>query len=102
MKKIGFITSRKIPAQNEFRIHHEYGGTHHAWPAHKSVLDYSQKIINGIAAKLLYARVDLVETAKGPILIELELTDPSLFLSMDNLAPKKFAEVIAHELKGIK
>jgi glutathione synthase/RimK-type ligase-like ATP-grasp enzyme len=30
--------------------------------------------------KLLYARVDLLPTARGPVIIEIELTEPSLYL----------------------
>jgi hypothetical protein len=30
-----------------------------------------------------YARVDLLPTAEGPVLLELELTEPSLFLECD-------------------
>ena len=33
---------------------------------------------------LLYARVDLVPTPDGPVLMELELTEPSLFLAHDD------------------
>lgn len=45
---------------------------------------------------LLYARVDLVPGADGaPILMELELTEPSLFLASAAGAAERFADVIA-------
>ena len=48
------------------------------------------------AGPLLYARVDLVEDAeRGPVVLELELTEPSLFLRLDPAAPRRFAEAIA-------
>ncbi|PJI94515.1 ATP-grasp domain-containing protein [Luteimicrobium subarcticum] len=48
------------------------------------------------AAKPLYARVDLVPGQDGePKLIELELTEPSLFLARDADAVEKFADAIA-------
>ena len=46
-------------------------------------------------ADLLYARVDLLPTPAGPLLIELELTEPSLFLSYDAKAADRLAEAIA-------
>lgn len=50
----------------------------------------------GGAEALLYARVDLVPNAAGnPLLIELELTEPTLFLAQWPEAAEKFAEVIA-------
>ena len=43
---------------------------------------------------LLYARVDLLPTPAGPVLIELELTEPSLFLGYDDAAADRFADAI--------
>lgn len=49
--------------------------------------------------RLLYARVDLIPGADGaPLLVELELTEPSLFLGYDGSAPVRFAEAIAMRL----
>jgi hypothetical protein len=49
--------------------------------------------------RLLYARVDLIPGADGtPVLVELELTEPSLFLAYDAGAPERFAEAIAMRL----
>jgi len=44
---------------------------------------------------LLYARVDLVPGPEGPMLMELELVEPSLFLETDLAAPARAAEAIA-------
>jgi hypothetical protein len=47
-------------------------------------------------AQLLYARVDLIPGADGtPIVLELELTEPSLFLEHDPGAAERFAAAIA-------
>ena len=40
---------------------------------------------------IAYARVDLLPTPAGPVLLELELTEPSLFLAMDPEAPARAA-----------
>jgi hypothetical protein len=51
--------------------------------------------VPGEAAKLLYARVDLVPGPDGsPVLLELELTEPSLFLGHDAAAARRLAEAI--------
>lgn len=48
---------------------------------------------------LLYARVDLLPGPGGmPILLELELTEPSLFLGTADGAPERFAAAIAARL----
>jgi glutathione synthase/RimK-type ligase-like ATP-grasp enzyme len=54
----------------------------------------------GVAA-LAYARVDLVEDAGGaPILLELELTEPSLFFQGDAGRLSQFATAIRRRLPG--
>jgi glutathione synthase/RimK-type ligase-like ATP-grasp enzyme len=48
---------------------------------------------------LLYARVDLIPGADGaPLLLELELTEPSLFLATAEGAPGRLAEIIRQRL----
>ncbi|MFY1637749.1 ATP-grasp domain-containing protein [Solwaraspora sp. WMMB335] len=49
------------------------------------------------AGDLLYARVDLIPGPDGePLLVELELTEPSLFLAHAPGAAARFADAIAH------
>lgn len=48
-----------------------------------------------LGADLLYARVDLLPTSDGPVLIELELVEPSLFLGYDDEAVHRLAAAIA-------
>lgn len=52
------------------------------------------------ASALTYARVDLLPSAEGrPLLLELELSEPSLFLAYDEGAPARFAEAIVAALE---
>jgi hypothetical protein len=43
----------------------------------------------------LYARVDLLPTRTGPVVVELELTEPSLFLGHAEGAARRFAAAVA-------
>ena len=45
--------------------------------------------------ELLYARVDLVPGHDGPLVLEVELTEPSLFLLYDDGAVERLAEAVA-------
>jgi hypothetical protein len=46
----------------------------------------------------VYARVDLLPTPNGPVVVELELVEPSLFLSFADGAAERFAAAIAARL----
>jgi hypothetical protein len=87
---------RKVPALTE-------GGhgdaaealpvSHDLWAAALRVLDAEPG-----ARHLLYARVDLVRDGDALRLMELELIEPSLFLTMHEGAIDAFADAIAVEL----
>lgn len=50
---------------------------------------------------LVYARVDLLPSATGPQLLELELTEPSVFLPYGEGAAARFADVLAQRLRKL-
>ena len=55
----------------------------------------ARAVIRLAAPDLLYARVDLVRDDSGkPLVIELELVEPSLFLGMHPEAPERFASAL--------
>jgi hypothetical protein len=66
-------------------------------------LEVARRVLDAVpggADRLLYARIDLIPGADGaPLLVELELTEPSLFLAYDDEAPARFAEAIATLLR---
>jgi glutathione synthase/RimK-type ligase-like ATP-grasp enzyme len=49
-------------------------------------------------AALLYARIDLLPTHEGPVVLEVELTEPSLFLGYEEDAAERLAAAIARRL----
>jgi glutathione synthase/RimK-type ligase-like ATP-grasp enzyme len=59
-------------------------------------VEAATKAMAAVAGRQLYGRVDLVrDDAGAPVVIELELIEPSLFLAMHPPAAKAFAEAIA-------
>ena len=54
-------------------------------------LELAQRILADLPG-LAYARVDLLPSADGPVVLELELTEPSLFLALDPRAPSRAAD----------
>jgi glutathione synthase/RimK-type ligase-like ATP-grasp enzyme len=51
------------------------------------------ELIVGALPAAAYARVDLLPTDDGPVLLELEVVEPSLFLHLDAAAPARAAAV---------
>ncbi|QKV79656.1 RimK family alpha-L-glutamate ligase [Amycolatopsis sp. Hca4] len=66
----------------------------------EDVLDAASALLGILRAELLYARVDLVRGVDGkPLLLELELTEPSLgFRQADPEAPVRFASAVRQQL----
>jgi hypothetical protein len=58
-------------------------------------VEFAQRVLNDLGyQRLLYARVDLVGYEGGWAVMELELVEPSLFLSYDETAAVKLAQAI--------
>jgi hypothetical protein len=64
--------------------------------AELAVADRALSLVPGGPHRLLYARVDLIPDDDGePLLVELELAEPSLYLAYANGAADRFAALIA-------
>ena len=67
-----------------------------ASPREREVAERALAAVPGGPDRLLYARVDLIPDDNGdPVLLELELTEPSMFLGYATGAPERFAAAIA-------
>lgn len=53
----------------------------------------------GLDEPLLYARIDLLPSPDGPVLVELELVEPSLFLGYADGAADRLADAISARLR---
>ena len=71
--------------------------SHEPTPAERAL---GEAAISAVAAPLAYARADMVSTAAGPRLMELELIEPQLFLDFDVAAPGRFADVLVAVLES--
>jgi hypothetical protein len=74
--------------------------------ASRAELDTAEAALAAIPAELasdvLYARIDLIPDGDGrPVLLELELTEPSLFLAHDGRAASSFAAAIGTHLDRV-
>jgi len=91
---------RKRPSRGDFRVQTEFGGTVEPGPAPPSLVGDAGRVIAAIDSPWLYARVDGVESEGTLRLMELELIEPSLFLSSAVQATRRLASAIARIAQG--
>lgn len=88
----------KLPTAGEFRVQEQFGGTnvpHTPSAAELAVADAALAVVPGGAESLSYARVDLVGPPAHPVVMELELIEPELFLHRAPGSAGRFARVLA-------
>lgn len=84
---------RKVPAQGDFRVQEEHGARIDPAVPGPELRAAAEGALGRVSPAPLYARADFVRGADGRwLLMELELIEPSLYLRMDEAAPRRFAE----------
>ncbi|MGH8251282.1 MAG: ATP-grasp domain-containing protein [Steroidobacteraceae bacterium] len=81
----------KVPKSGDFRVQEEHGADIRAIRVEPELRAAGDAAIAAIGRQLLYARADLVRSAHGFRVMELELVEPALYLRMDVGAPERFA-----------
>lgn len=85
----------KRPKAGDFRVQEEHGGVIEPVAAADQLLSVGEQVIAAVKEDLLYARVDLIFLDEAtPVLMELELIEPSLYFSYDDQSPARFAAAL--------
>lgn len=90
----------KRAAPGDFRVQEDYGGEVIPADAPDALRRVGAEVLEAVGQDLPYARVDLVEAAQGPLLVEAELIEPELFLRAHPQAPARFASAVARRVLG--
>jgi glutathione synthase/RimK-type ligase-like ATP-grasp enzyme len=86
---------RKLPRSGEYRVQEEFGGRMLAEDLDRDTRALVAWLLEAAGAELLYARVDLLEDEVGSVqLVELEVTEPDLFLDAAPGAADRLADAI--------
>ncbi len=72
---------RKTTAPGDFRVQVEHGGQYAPVDPSPGLVRAATAMLDAVSPPWTFARVDLVDTAAGPLLMELELIEPELFLT---------------------
>lgn len=101
----------KRPAEGDFRVQERFGGVAARAEAQPSLVWQAAAVLQaledlwkpvGTSGDLLYARVDGVRDGERLLLVELEVLEPSLFLSLDPAAPERLTGAIAARLGSVR
>jgi glutathione synthase/RimK-type ligase-like ATP-grasp enzyme len=92
-------TVLKRPAPGDWRVQGELGGTAEALAMPAELLAQARAVLDAAgAAGAAYARVDGCVLDGRFVLMELELIEPQLYLTMDAEAPARFARAVVEAL----
>jgi glutathione synthase/RimK-type ligase-like ATP-grasp enzyme len=86
---------RKRAAAGDFRVQSDFGGTVAVHRASAQERRFAERVLACIPAPWVYARVDVVQSREGLLLMELELIEPELFLTWTPQAAASFAGELA-------
>jgi len=84
----------KRPADGDFRVQRHFGGHPTAAVPSARLVEQAAGILTTLGERLLYARVDGFERDGDFVLMELELNEPYLFLSLSPGAASRFADAV--------
>lgn len=88
----------KRPAAGDYRVQDMYGGTVHAHTPSAAECALAEAVLAHAPAPTTYARVDLVSHEGRPVLMELEVIEPELFLGATPEAAAHFAAELQRQL----
>lgn len=90
---------RKRPAQGDFRVQHDFGGSWEPAIVEPTLREFGEAVLAAVSRPWLYARVDVVETHQAPVLMELELIEPQLFLTA--ASAMRLADALESRVAGL-
>ncbi|MDJ0841418.1 MAG: hypothetical protein QNK37_33225 [Acidobacteriota bacterium] len=90
---------RKKAGDGDFRVQSEFGGTVEAFRPSGDLLAETSQILSKLPIVPLFARIDGVQTSEGFSLMELELIEPELFLTIDQSILTAAAHAVRARLK---
>lgn len=99
---LGHVVNKR-PVDGEFRVQQEFGGQYRllAQPPAEA-LALAQSVLEAIGTPTLYARIDCVPDAQGQwLLMEAELIEPDLYLSLDPRGGAGFARAVRRWMERV-
>lgn len=88
----------KRAKEGDFRVQKDFGGHVALTTPSPALLAFAERVLATIASPTLFARIDVVESSRGPLLMELELIEPELYFLLAPEAADRMAELVVGHL----
>ena len=89
---------RKWPAPGDYRVQWEWGGRSEVTMPSAGLAEFATRVYGALPAPALYARIDVVSIAGGWHVMEVEVTEPALWLDDAPATTRLLADAIAARL----
>ncbi len=81
----------KTPKAGDFRVQEEHGGILQRVGPSDELRAAGSRVMSAVSPTPLYARIDFVLERDEPMLMEIELIEPSLYFNLDSDSAERFA-----------
>jgi glutathione synthase/RimK-type ligase-like ATP-grasp enzyme len=88
----------KRPGRGEFRVQSDFGGSESIFNPPPETIEFAANALKEISGDWAFARIDVIDWKQRPLLSEVEMIEPDLFLQLQPGASERFAEVILEKL----
>lgn len=90
----------KKPNQNEFRVQKEFGGSESFFEPAPHLKDFTERCLNLIPFPWVYARIDIINWSRSPMISEIELIEPNLFFDLSPNSSRLMVKALTHALEN--
>jgi glutathione synthase/RimK-type ligase-like ATP-grasp enzyme len=90
---------QKRAKDGEFRVQQDFGGRVEPVALTADLAAFAAQVMSHVPPECLYARVDVVRSSHGPLLMELELIEPELYFLIVPEAADRMAQALVDRLQ---
>ena len=86
---------RKLPKPGDYRVQDHHGGTIEPYEPTTLERSTAEEALKVAPNRTLYARIDLVQNKGHPVVMELELIEPELFLRFSDAGMNGYTAAVS-------
>jgi glutathione synthase/RimK-type ligase-like ATP-grasp enzyme len=90
----------KRAQDGDFRVQQDFGGRVEQTSPSPALRGFADQVMAQVPTACVYARVDAVESSRGPLLMELELIEPELYFLFVPEAADRLAQLLVDRLRS--